>query len=83
MCIICGFLFIQIIKDLFGKEIIKKYFDRKFKLMEECKKIISDVIGVDIYDVGNDMGVCQKCFCSVEKFSKFEKELIEFKDKFK
>lgn len=67
MCIICGFSFIQTIKDSFGKEITKKYFDRKLKLTEERKKIISDAIGVDTYDVGNDTGVCQKCFRSVEK----------------
>lgn len=83
MCIICGFSFIQTIKDSFGKEITKKYFDRKLKLTEERKKIISDAIGVDTYDVGNDTGVCQKCFRSVEKLSKLEKESAELKDKLK
>lgn len=83
MCIICGFSFIQTIKDSFGKEITKKYFDRKLKLTEERKKIISDAIGVDTYDVGNDTGVCQKCFRSVEKLSKLEKESTDLKDKLK
>lgn len=83
MCIICGFSFIQTLKDSLGKEITKKYFDRKLKLTEERKKLISDYVGVEIYDVGNDTGVCQKCFRSVEKLCKLEKESADLKDKLK
>ncbi|XP_061166248.1 uncharacterized protein LOC133175140 [Saccostrea echinata] len=69
ICIICGFSFIHTFIDSNGKEITQKFFDKKFKLTEERKKIINSV--------------CQKCFRTVERLSKMEKEVSELKCKLK
>ncbi|XP_063412299.1 uncharacterized protein LOC134695054 [Mytilus trossulus] len=77
ICVVCGFSFIQKVKEANGIEVEHKYFDRKLKLSEERRKNINNVVGFEC----KGEGVCQKCYRSVEKVLKTEKESTDLKGK--
>lgn len=82
ICILCGFSFVQMIKQSDGTEFTKKFLDRKLKLTAERKFNIEQVTEMNISEE-EGCGVCQKCYRSVEKVIKSEREIKELKGKIK
>ena len=80
ICVICGFSFVQKIKESDGRVVVKKFLDRKYKLTVKHKELIDRVIGFEIRSDG-DQGVCQKCFRTVERLDRTDRENIAAKEK--
>ena len=82
ICILCGFSFVQMIKQSDGTEITKKILDCKLKLTAERKFNIEQVTEINVSEE-EGCGVCQKYYRPVEKVIKSEREIKELKGKIK
>ncbi|XP_048774679.2 uncharacterized protein LOC125679473 [Ostrea edulis] len=82
VCVICGFAFIQHLKNADGTITVTKYLDRKFKMSKERKETIEKVVGFEV-KVDAESGVCQKCYRSAEKVIRMEKESTELRENLK
>ena len=75
-CIICGFRFVQTIKDSEGNEKSVKYFNKKLKMTKDRIELLEECLGTTILNEADTQhGVCVPCFRSVEKVHNLKENL--------
>ena len=74
-CIICGFRFIEYIKESDGTERCIKHFNKKLKLTPDRLRLLHGCIGEEIRCDSDGAGVCLSCFRSAERVDTLLKDV--------
>ena len=78
ICVVCGFSFVTKRVDESGNIIIDKCLEKKLRITPERRATLHNVCNLsEDIRFPSDMGVCQKCFHSMDRVLKAEKEALE------
>lgn len=80
-CIICGFRFVQTVKNNDGTETCLKFSNKKLKLTADRIRLVEKCIGEQMKNDAHDRGICISCFRSAERIEILKKDVESRKAK--